>query len=199
MNVPERDYYLWIQWSEFNYRGCYWIKDLRTQEERKQVYKLFSCQQVADSIDVLRSEGYTGLAYGLNISECVPANQTLFDDVTFETLVDFCMETICHSDTQVFLNELIEFAEAAFDPQTRDNVTKTLSVYGLNDVHILGLSKAILPGESHYRPEFGSYIIFAITGDDVYISTGLSVHSEPVHRATLNIYQIINNLQRTLA
>lgn len=153
---------------------------------------------MADSLDVLREVGYKGLAFGLNISECIPAKQKVFDDTTFSMLSEFCMETLCKSDTKVLLDEITEFAKEGFDSSTPNDVKRSLSVYGLNDVHILGLSKAILLGEEQLRPAFGSFIILAVCGDDVHISTGASVYSEPEHRATMNIYELMNKLQRTL-
>ncbi|XP_003747896.1 uncharacterized protein LOC100907333 [Galendromus occidentalis] len=151
--------------------------------------------QIADSIDTLLQSGYTGTVFGVNLGKCIPSGKKLVSEKAFAKLADICASSQCTDVVRKVKDELQEFSVQNLPPRS---VTRSVSVYGLSDNHVLDLLKSLLPQFNHTRPQFGGYILLESRGDDVTILTGQDVFSLPEERAVLNVHEVIQLLRRRI-
>ncbi|XP_018496714.1 uncharacterized protein LOC100897217 [Galendromus occidentalis] len=144
---------------------------------------------LADAVDTLMQSGYTGKVLGVDLATCVGAGTKVMGEDAFARLTDICRPSQCVAIISKLMDDLRALASENKPPR------KSVSVYGLSDVHILDLLQSLLPQFNHTRPQFGGYILLELRGDDVRILTGQHVSSQPKERASLNIREVIHLLQ----
>lgn len=166
--------------------------DLDLPKNVTDILKLLFKYQLTDTIDTLVQSGYTGNALGINLGTCVPPGMKLMTEEAFAVLTDLCRPSQCVSIISRVMADVQSFADENSPPRS---MTRTASVYGLTDVHVLDLLQSLLPQFNHTRPQFGGFILLEVRGDDITILTGQDVLSEPQERVTLNIYEVLQLLR----